>query len=186
MGSATCSSPAHGSWVVLVIYAAIYSQPDPAFHLPDWWTWVLLFFADSLAYYCFHTAATTASGSSGRYMWFHHSSEHYNFSTALRQVGRPFSSIFFSDAFGPAFSRRGWMIYLAFSWSLLYQFLLPPGDRPAARFPIEFIFNTPSHHTGSTTAPGEQYPRQELRRNLIVGPACSAASNRRKNGFATA
>ena len=74
----------------------------------------------------------------------HHSSEHYNFSTALRQDWSPFTSIFFWMPGALLF--EPWMIYLAFSWSLLYQFLLHTEAIDRLPRPIEFIFNTPSHH----------------------------------------
>jgi sterol desaturase/sphingolipid hydroxylase (fatty acid hydroxylase superfamily) len=134
-----------GAWklVVLVIYAAIYSVSPFQLSPSDWWTWILLFFADDLAYYCFHRSHHRI-----RLFWamhvVHHSSEHYNFSTALRQDWSPFSSIFFWMPSALFF--EPWMIYLAFSWSLLYQFLLHTEAVRKLPRPIEFIFNTPSHH----------------------------------------
>ncbi len=134
-----------GAWklVVLVVYAAIYSISPIQLSPSDWWTWVLLFFADDLAYYCFHRSHHRI-----RLFWamhvVHHSSEHYNFSTALRQDWSPFSSIFFWMPGALLF--EPWMIYLAFSWSLLYQFLLHTEAVRKLPRPIEFIFNTPSHH----------------------------------------
>ena len=134
-----------GAWklVVLVIYAAIYEVSPIQLSPSDWWTWVLLFFADDLAYYCFHRSHHRI-----RLFWamhvVHHSSEHYNFSTALRQDWSPFSSIFFWMPSALLFPP--WMIYLAFSWSLLYQFLLHTEAIDRLPRPIEFIFNTPSHH----------------------------------------
>lgn len=134
-----------GVWklVVLVIYAAIYSVSPIQLSPSDWWTWVLLFFVDDLAYYSFHRSHHRI-----RLFWamhvVHHSSEHYNFSTALRQDWSPFSSIFFWMPGALLF--EPWMIYLAFSWSLLYQFLLHTEAVRKLPRPIEFIFNTPSHH----------------------------------------
>ena len=134
-----------GAWklVVLVIYAAIYSISPIQLSPSDWWTWVLLFFVDDLAYYCFHRSHHRI-----RLFWamhvVHHSSEHYNFSTALRQDWSPFTSIFFWMPGALLF--EPWMIYLAFSWSLLYQFLLHTEAVRKLPRPIEFIFNTPSHH----------------------------------------
>ncbi|HMT05477.1 MAG: sterol desaturase family protein [Solirubrobacterales bacterium] len=134
-----------GAWklVVLVIYAAIYSVSPIQLSPSDWWTWVLLFFVDDLAYYAFHRSHHRI-----RLFWamhvVHHSSEHYNFSTALRQDWSPFSSIFFWMPGALLF--EPWMIYLAFSWSLLYQFLLHTEAVGKLPRPIEFIFNTPSHH----------------------------------------
>ncbi len=62
--------------------------------LPDgaWWAWILLFFADDLAYYWFHRAHHEV-----RFFWashvVHHSSQHYNLSTALRQTWTPMTSL---------------------------------------------------------------------------------------------
>src|SRR5919202_345796 len=50
-----------------------------------WWSWILLFFLDDLAYYAYHRA-----GHRIRLLWashvVHHSSQHYNLSTARRQT----------------------------------------------------------------------------------------------------
>ena len=74
--------------VVVAIYAALYEltplRLDP--HNPL--TWVLLFFADDLAYYWFHRVSHES-----RFFWashvVHHSSQHFNLSTALRQTWVP-------------------------------------------------------------------------------------------------
>lgn len=134
-----------GAWklVVLVIYAGIYSVSPIQLSPSDWWAWVLLFFVDDIAYYCFHRSHHRV-----RLFWamhvVHHSSEHYNLSTALRQDWSPFSSIFFWMPAALLF--EPWMIYLAMSWSLLYQFLLHTEAVRKLPRPIEFLFNTPSHH----------------------------------------
>ena len=71
--------------VVVAIYAALYEltplRLDP--HNPL--TWIALFFADDLAYYWFHRVSHES-----RVFWashvVHHSSQHFNLSTALRQT----------------------------------------------------------------------------------------------------
>ena len=80
--------------VVLATYAALYAITPLRLDAGDWWTWVLLFFADDFAYYWYHraghecaccgpaTSSTTAS-------------EHYNLSTALRQTWTPLGGIVF-------------------------------------------------------------------------------------------
>ncbi len=134
-----------GFWklVVLVVYAGLYTISPVHLSPSDWWSWVLLFFADDLAFYWFHRSHHRI-----RIFWamhvVHHSSEHFNLSTALRQSWTPFTSIFFwmpSALFFPP-----WMVFLAMSWSLLYQFLLHTEAVDRLPRPIEFIFNTPSHH----------------------------------------
>jgi hypothetical protein len=115
------------------------------FKLPTdaWWTWVALFFADDLAFYCYHRGHHRI-----RLFWathvVHHSSQHYNFSTALRQDWTPFSATLFwapSALFFPP-----WMVLLALAWNLLFQFLLHTEAIDRLPRPIELVFNTPSHH----------------------------------------
>jgi sterol desaturase/sphingolipid hydroxylase (fatty acid hydroxylase superfamily) len=75
----------------------------------------------------------------------HHSSTHYNLSTALRQaVLTPLSGpIFWAPL--PLIGFPPWMVLTAQAWSLLYQFWLHTEaiDRLG---PLEAIMNTPSHH----------------------------------------
>src|SRR5687768_10353649 len=85
-----------GVWklAAAALYAGIYVLSP--FHLPAgaWWTFVLLFFADDLAYYVFHRSHHRI-----RLFWathvVHHSSQHYNLSTALRQDWSPFTGTMF-------------------------------------------------------------------------------------------
>jgi sterol desaturase/sphingolipid hydroxylase (fatty acid hydroxylase superfamily) len=130
--------------VMVAAYAGLYVisplRLDPA----DPWVWVLLFFADDLSYYAYHRAHHRI-----RLFWathvVHHSSQHYNLSTALRQDWTPFSSIFFW-AWLPLLGFPPWMIFLAISWNLLYQFWIHTEkiDRMPRWF--EAVLNTPSHH----------------------------------------
>jgi sterol desaturase/sphingolipid hydroxylase (fatty acid hydroxylase superfamily) len=75
----------------------------------------------------------------------HHSSEHYNFSTALRQPSTPLLVLV---AFPPLalLGVRPWIIMTCGGFNLVYQFLLHTEvvDRLPAWF--EALFNTPSHH----------------------------------------
>ena len=111
-----------------------------------WWYWVLLFFADDLSYYCFHRVSHFVN-----YFWashvVHHSSQHYNLAAALRQTWT-------GNATG-AFLFWAWMPLVGFSpiWilfmqqiSLIYQFWIHTETINKLPKPIEFIFNTPSHH----------------------------------------
>ena len=109
-----------------------------------WWSWVVLLFVEDFCYYWFHRSHHEV-----RLLWAvhvnHHSSEHYNLSTALRQA-------LLTPLTGPVFwaplaflGYPPWMILTAQAWSLLYQFWLHTEaiDRLG---PLEWIFNTPSHH----------------------------------------
>jgi sterol desaturase/sphingolipid hydroxylase (fatty acid hydroxylase superfamily) len=130
--------------VVVAIYAALYEltplRMDP--HNPL--TWVLLFFADDLAYYWFHRVSHES-----RLFWashvVHHSSQHFNLSTALRQTWVPMTYFPFWLPL-PLLGFPVWMVLLAQAWSLIYQFWIH--TERITRLPrwFEAIFNTPSHH----------------------------------------
>ncbi|MBS2019008.1 MAG: sterol desaturase family protein [Deltaproteobacteria bacterium] len=75
----------------------------------------------------------------------HHSSQHFNLSTALRQPWTPFTSM----VFFPPLALLGvapWMIMVAGGVNLIYQYWVHTelvGRMPAW---FEWVFNTPSHH----------------------------------------
>jgi sterol desaturase/sphingolipid hydroxylase (fatty acid hydroxylase superfamily) len=115
------------------------------FEIPaTWWSFGLLFFAEDFCYYWFHRASHEV-----RFFWAahinHHSSTHYNLSTALRQswttplTGIPFWLVLPLLGFAP------WMVLTQQAISLLYQYWLHTEaiDRMG---PFEWFFNTPSHH----------------------------------------
>ncbi len=129
---------------VVAVYAALYELTPLRLDPGDWWVWVLLFFADDLAYYWFHRVSHES-----RVFWashvVHHSSQHYNLSTALRQTWVPMTYFPFWLAL-PLLGFPPWTVLLAQSWSLIYQFGLH--TERIGRFPrwVEAVFNTPSHH----------------------------------------
>jgi sterol desaturase/sphingolipid hydroxylase (fatty acid hydroxylase superfamily) len=119
------------------------------FHLLDlgyrWWSFVLLLFAEDLTYYWFHRLSHRC-----RFWWAahinHHSSQHYNLSTALRQTwtGGIFEWVLWLwlafVGFPPA------LVIFAKGVSLVYQFWIHTeaiGHLPRW---IEAVMNTPSHH----------------------------------------
>ena len=110
------------------------------------WAWVLLFMLEDLTYYAFHRI------SHERRLWWaahvnHHTSQHYNLSTALRQTWTG----------GVAGT---WALWLPLAWlgfppamialqkgiSLVYQYWIH--TEAIGRMPkwFEAVFNTPSHH----------------------------------------
>ena len=130
--------------VVVAIYAALYELTPLRIDPHAWWAWPLLFLADDLAYYWFHRVSHES-----RVFWashvVHNSSQHYNLSTALRQTWVPMTYLPFwlpllLVGFPP------WMVLLAQSWSLIYQFGLHTERIGRLPGPVERIFNTPSHH----------------------------------------
>ncbi len=129
---------------VIVIYAALYTITPLKMPADEWWTYVLLFFCDDLAYYSYHRCSHEM-----RVFWashvVHHSSTHYNLSTALRQTWVPMTELPFWAVLA-LLGFAPWMIFAMQSVSLIYQFGLHTERVGRLPRPIEFIFNTPSHH----------------------------------------
>ncbi len=111
-----------------------------------WWVGLTAFLLDDLRYYWYHRFAH-------RVRWFwaehvnHHSSQHYNLSTALRQswTGNFTGAVLLSVpltilGFHPAF------VAFVYGFNLVYQFWIHTetiGKMPAW---FEAVMNTPSHH----------------------------------------
>lgn len=110
------------------------------------WAWVAIFFLEDLTYYWFHRLSHER-----RFWWAahvnHHSSQHYNLSTALRQTWTgglagtwalwlPLAFLGFPPA----------MLAIQKGISLVYQFWIH--TEAIGRMPrwFEAVFNTPSHH----------------------------------------
>jgi len=111
-----------------------------------WWGFVLLILADDFSYYWFHRISHRM-----RYFWashiVHHSSQHYNLSTALRQTWTgEISGSFMFYAWMPLVGFEPLWILTAQSTSLIYQYWIH--TETINRLPrwFEFFFNTPSHH----------------------------------------
>ena len=111
-----------------------------------WWVWITCFVLDDLKYYWVHRF-----GHRMRWFWAshvnHHSSQHYNLSTALRQSWTGFLTLGFVFAlplvllgFHPV------MIAICGGFNLIYQFWIHTEaiDRMPRWF--EAVMNTPSHH----------------------------------------
>jgi sterol desaturase/sphingolipid hydroxylase (fatty acid hydroxylase superfamily) len=130
--------------VVTAIYAGVYELTPLRISSHAWWAWVLLFFADDLAYYWFHRVSHESRLFWGSHV-VHHSSERYNLSTALRQTWVPMTYFPFWLPLA-VIGIPPWMIILQQSISLTYQFFIH--TERVARLPraVEFVMNTPSHH----------------------------------------
>lgn len=117
------------------------------FEIPmNWWGLILLILADDFSYYWFHRISHTV-----RYFWashiVHHSSTHYNLSTALRQSWTgDLSGGFIFYAWMPLVGFDPIWILTSNSISLIYQYWIHTETIKVLPRPIEFIFNTPSHH----------------------------------------
>ena len=130
--------------VVVATYAALFLLSPFECAASNPWTWVVLFFLDDLAFYWYHRTHHTI-----RVLWashvVHHSSEYFNLSTALRQPWVPMTALpYWLPLALLGFSP--WMILLQQSVSLLYQFFLHTERVGKLWAPVEWVFNTPSHH----------------------------------------
>lgn len=131
--------------IVLFIFYLVYDNIK-LFDIPiTWWSFLILFFAEDLSYYCFHRTSHQT-----RFFWAshvtHHSSQYYNLSTALRQT---WTGIFFGFVFWIWLVLLGFhpaMILLQMGISLLYQYWIHTEMIDKLPKWFEFIFNTPSHH----------------------------------------
>jgi sterol desaturase/sphingolipid hydroxylase (fatty acid hydroxylase superfamily) len=144
MGLLNVAINAGTKFLTIPLFAWVYEHRILEVELLGAWAWVVLFFAEDLCYYWFHRIHHEV-----RLLWAahvnHHSSRHYNLSTALRQpLLTPFTGPLFWLPL-PLVGFPPWMILTAQAWSLLYQFWLHTEaiDRLG---PLEWIFNTPSHH----------------------------------------
>ena len=132
----------------LFVFAALYFVYENLriFTIPiSWWSFMILFFLDDFSYYWFHRTSHE-----NRFFWashvVHHSSKHYNLSTALRQTwtGSFYSFIFW--LWLPLIGFHPGMIIFQMSISLLYQFWIHTELIQKMPKHIELFFNTPSHH----------------------------------------
>ena len=110
-----------------------------------WWAWPIALIGDDFCYYWFHRASHEV-----RFLWAahenHHSSRHYNLSTALRQS---WTTPFTSPIFWAPLALLGiepLMIFTAQGISLVYQFWIHTELIDRLPPPFEAVFNTPSHH----------------------------------------
>lgn len=111
----------------------------------QWWAFVILFFLDDFAYYWFHRKNHEV-----RLFWAghvnHHSSQYLNYGTALRQgVGERAHKYLFW-IWIPLLGFDGVMMLTMMAINLIFQFFVHTELVRKLPMPIEFIFNTPSHH----------------------------------------
>ncbi|MEZ5684363.1 MAG: sterol desaturase family protein, partial [Novosphingobium sp.] len=112
----------------------------------QWWAWAACFVLDDFNYYLAHRV-----GHRSRWFWAshvnHHSSQHYNLSTALRQTWTGFPALSFAFRIWPALiGFHPAMIATVGAVNLVYQFWIH--TEAIGRMPrwFEAVMNTPSHH----------------------------------------
>jgi Fatty acid hydroxylase superfamily len=72
-------------------------------------------------------------------------SQYFNFATALRQKWNISGDVFLR-ALLPLLGVPPWIVFASFSINLIYQFWIHTERIGKLWRPIEFVFNTPSHH----------------------------------------
>ena len=111
----------------------------------QWWAWIILFLADDFAYYWFHRLNHEV-----RLFWAghvpHHSSIYMNLGTALRQGVGERAHKFLFWIWIPLLGFDPLMMFTMMGVSLIYQFFIHTELIDKLPKPIEYIFNTPSHH----------------------------------------
>lgn len=150
--TAACLSMGLGNLVVMFgaktmtlgIFVGLYEFR--LFEIPTsvWWAWALLILAEDFCYYWFHRF-----GHEVRFFWAahvnHHSATSYNLSTALRQswTGPLVGWVFWVPL--PLLGFDPLMIVTVQAISLLYQYWIHT-ELIDTMGPLEWVFNTPSHH----------------------------------------
>src|SRR5579875_2116077 len=128
----------------LIGYAALYVLTPLRFDTSRWYTWVVAIVAVDLLYYLQHRAAHRV-----RILWAahqaHHNSQRFNLSTAVRQKWNPWWELIVWVPL-PLLGVPPWLIFTAFSINLIFQFFVHTERIDRLPRPIEFVFNTPSHH----------------------------------------
>jgi len=143
LGSTVAGALTGGAVLALSLWVHQFRLFDIGWSAP---AFLIVFLLDDLAYYWFHRTAHRV-----RWFWashvIHHSSQHYNLTTALRQTWTGFFSlsfIFRLPLFLIGFPVE--MVFFAAGLNLVYQFWIHTEhvDRMPRWF--EAVMNTPSHH----------------------------------------
>jgi sterol desaturase/sphingolipid hydroxylase (fatty acid hydroxylase superfamily) len=109
-----------------------------------WLGWAIALVGWDFAFYWHHRIEHE-----NRLLWAchvnHHSSQHYNLSTALRQPWTPFPTILFYAPLALV-GVRPWLILASGGLNLIYQYWIHTEVIRSMPKWFSFIFNTPSHH----------------------------------------
>jgi sterol desaturase/sphingolipid hydroxylase (fatty acid hydroxylase superfamily) len=131
--------------IVAAVYVGAYQLRPFDIPMDRWESWVALFFAVELAYYWLHRFSHEI-----RWMWIqhsvHHSARQITLSVAYRLGWTQFLAgpwLFLVAVCWIGFDPRA--VVLMYAANLLYQFWLHTEVVPKLG-PLEWVFNTPSHH----------------------------------------
>ncbi len=143
LGSTVSGALFTGTTIVMATWLNAHRIADVPF---VWWAWPLVFVLDDFNYYLFHRTAH-------RVRWFwaahvnHHSSQHYNLSTALRQTWTgPIALGFIFRLWPLLLGVPAPMLLFCGAINLIYQFWIHTEVINRCPRWFEAVMNTPSHH----------------------------------------
>ncbi|MYR07669.1 C-5 sterol desaturase [Gordonia sp. SID5947] len=145
MGLVSIGTSAAWKLLALLGYSAVFAYLAP-WQLPAtaWYTWVFAFVGLDFLFYWEHRIAHRV-----RLVWAthqaHHSSEYFNFTTALRQKWNNSAGIIMWLPL-PLLGVPPALVFAAYSLNLIYQFWIHTEHIGKLWAPVEFVLNTPSHH----------------------------------------
>jgi sterol desaturase/sphingolipid hydroxylase (fatty acid hydroxylase superfamily) len=129
----------------LLGYAVLFAYVAPwQLAVDHWATWVVAILGVDFLFYWAHRVAHRV-----RLVWAthqaHHSSEYFNFATALRQKWNNSHELVIWAPL-PLLGVPPALVFLGFSVSLVYQFFVHTERIGKMWRPVELVLNTPSHH----------------------------------------
>ncbi|MFE0750280.1 sterol desaturase family protein [Gordonia sp. NPDC058843] len=145
MGLVSIVTSALWKFLGLLLYSALFAYVAP-WQLPvgEWYTWVIAFVGVDFLFYWSHRVSHRV-----RLVWAthqaHHSSEYFNFATALRQKWNISAAVLMWIPL-PLLGVPPALVFVAYSLNLIYQFWIHTERIGTLWAPVEFVFNTPSHH----------------------------------------
>jgi sterol desaturase/sphingolipid hydroxylase (fatty acid hydroxylase superfamily) len=145
MGLVSIATSAFWKFLGLLLYTVLFAYVAP-WQLPigEWYTWVIAFLGVDFLFYWSHRVSHRV-----RLIWAthqaHHSSEYFNFATALRQKWNISAAVLMWIPL-PLLGIPPALVFFAYSLNLIYQFWIHTERIGTMWAPFEFVFNTPSHH----------------------------------------
>lgn len=144
LGLGSLVAMAGSKFLALLIYTWVYEQRLFEMSMDSWWAIALLILLDDHSYYWFHRTSHEIPAFWAAHVP-HHSSQHYHLATALRQPWLTgwYHWIYWLPlpllGFAP-----GW-VFFAQAVNLIYQYWIHTPFLGKLG-PLEWVFNTPSHH----------------------------------------
>ncbi|MFT4126230.1 MAG: sterol desaturase family protein [Gordonia sp. (in: high G+C Gram-positive bacteria)] len=145
MGLVSIATSAAWKILGMLVYTAIFAYLAPwQLSMTAWYTWVIGFLGVDFLYYWNHRVAHRV-----RLVWAthqaHHSSEYFNFATALRQKWNISNALLMWLPL-PFLGVPPAVVFACYGLNLVYQFWIHTEHIGRLWRPVEFVLNTPSHH----------------------------------------